>query len=91
MFEWTLNVGTVLTILTILFTAIGFYWKHTFNSEQFKIDIGDIKLDLKQLNKVIMDLALQNQRLDTQAEWVARIGREVEELRHGKGFVKNVD
>lgn len=91
MFEWTLNIGTLLTILTIVVTAASFYSKHEFNANQFKIDIGDIKLDLKQLNKVIMDLALQSQRLDTQGEWVARIAREVEELKHGKGFVKNAD
>jgi len=33
-----------------------------------KEDIADIKFDLKALNKVVMDVALQNQRLDNQGE-----------------------
>lgn len=83
MFEWTLNVGTLLTIFTIIFTAASVYVKHQYNSDRFLKDIVDIKLDLKQLNKIVMDLALQNQRLDI-------LESTLFEMRHGKGFVKNV-
>lgn len=81
-FEWSVSIGTLVTILTILFTAASIYWKHEYNSTEFKQDIAEIKTDLKQLNKVIMDLALQSQRID-------HLEKQIFELRHGKGLVIN--
>lgn len=83
MFEWTINIGTILTVLTILFTGASIYWKYEYNSLRFSSDIIELKTDLKQLNKVIMDLALQTQRLDV-------IEQTIYEMRHGKGFVKRI-
>ncbi len=83
MFEWTINIGTILIVLTTLFTGAGIYWKYEYNTLRFNSDIIEIKTDLKQLNKVIMDLALQTQRLDV-------IEQTIYEMRHGKGFVKRI-
>jgi hypothetical protein len=82
MFEWSVSVGSVLTVLAIIFSGVAFYVKQERDSVQFKEDIHDIKIDLKQLNKIIMDLALQTQRLDM-------LEKIVFELRHNKGFVSN--
>ncbi len=48
---------------------------------RFGADIVELKTDIKQLNKVIMDLALQTQRLDI-------LEQSMFELKHGRGFVK---
>lgn len=61
-------------------------------------DITDIKADLKTLNKVVMDVALQNQRLDNQAERITQIERRSDErltslerrwdeVRRGEGLI----
>lgn len=88
MFEWTINIGTLLMIGTIVFTITGLYWKLRNDTTNFREDVVDMKLELKSLSKVIVDLALQTQRLDI-------IEQTLYELRHGKGFVKgqifNVD
>lgn len=82
MFEWTLSIGTLLTVVTIIFTAASVYWKFEYNSSEVKADIQDIKADLKQLNKVIIDLALQSHRIDM-------IEKTLYDLRHGKGIVND--
>ena len=64
MIVWEISLGTLLTTATILFAIAGFYWKQTIDSTQIKEDIQDIKADLKALNKVIIDMAVQTQRVD---------------------------
>ena len=81
MFEWTINIGTLLMIGTIVFTVAGLYWKLKIDGSNFRDDVVDIKLELKSLGKVIVDLALQSQRLDIMEQTLF-------ELRHGQGFVK---
>ena len=68
MIVWDISLGTIVTTATILFTVAGFYWKQTLDAQQIKEDVQEIKGDLKVLNKVIIDMAVQTQRLDNQAE-----------------------
>jgi hypothetical protein len=108
-FEPTLNIGTLVVALTIVFSAGGFYAVSRVETRRTREDIGnirtdlsadisDIKADLKALNKVIVDVALQNQRLDNQSDRInsfekrfdERMGgmdRRWEELRRGEGMV----
>lgn len=67
--------------------GIGFYWQTVIDSRNFKSDIVEIKMDLKILNKVITDVALQNQRLDNQGDRLNRIDIRMDELRHGRGYI----
>ena len=86
MFDWA-NVSSLIAICAAFLAVGGFYWRLIYELKHFREDVIDIKLDLKQLNKVIMDLALQNQRLDNQGTQLTRMAAEIEDLRHGKGFV----
>lgn len=108
-FEPNLNLGTLIVALTIVFSAGGFYAVSRVETrrtrEDFKTlktdlgtDISDIKADLKALNKVIIDVALQNQRLDGQGdrmnalerrsdERMSALERRWEELRRGEGMI----
>ena len=65
MIVWEISLGTLVTSATVLFTVAGFYWRQTLDSKQLKEDIHDIKADLRVLNKVIVDMAVQTQRLDS--------------------------
>lgn len=49
--------------------------------------IEEIKDDLKSINRLMIDVALQNQRLDSQDSRLAALDRRYEDLRHGEGFV----
>ncbi|HEY2810541.1 MAG TPA: hypothetical protein VGJ00_04030 [Rhabdochlamydiaceae bacterium] len=81
MFEWTINIGSLLIMATTVFTLTGLYWRLKNDTTNFREDVVDIKLELKSLNKVIVDLALQTQRLDI-------MEKTLYELRHGQGLVK---
>lgn len=87
-FNPEVTLGAILTVLSMLFIAAGFYFQTSYDSRRFKSDIQDIKTDLKILNKLVTDIALQNQRLDAQAERLNRLDSRIDELRHGKGFIK---
>lgn len=70
----------------------------TFKTDM-KDDVGDLKEDIKALNKIVIDVARQHDRLDNQGERIGNLERALtarleaqerrwDELRHGKGFVK---
>ena len=86
--DWTISLGNILTVITIFFVGIGFYWQQIYDSRQFKEDIIEIKSDLKVLNRVIIDLALQSQRLDSHVDRLNRMDQRMDEFSHGKGFIK---
>lgn len=91
---WVLSSGVVtalITILAIFVSGIGFYWKQVYDSKFFKQEITDIKAYLKTLNDVVLRLALQTERLDGQGIRIGRLENVIDELRHGKGFVKDVN
>lgn len=88
MITWEISLGNLLTSVSILFIGAGFYWQTLYDSKVFKRDILDIKTDLKVLNKLVTDIALQNQRLDNQGERLNNIDRHIDEMRRGEGFIK---
>src|SRR5258706_11941241 len=98
----SINAGVLLTVGSIVFSAGAFYAVSRRDAQairsdlirtnaEMKEDIADIKFDLKALNKVVMDVALQNQRLDNQGERLNVIEKRFEarwdELRRGEGVV----
>ena len=87
MIEWTFNITSIITIILILVSGVGFYWRQVYDSRQFKEDIVDIKLEIKALSKVLVEMALQTERMNTVSKRLDRVETSVDELRHLKGFV----
>lgn len=87
MLDWNINVGQIITIGTLLFAAAGFYYRQLFDSRTFKSDISEIKEDLKMLNKLVMDVALQNARIDNLGQSIVNMQRDIHELRRGEGYI----
>jgi len=89
--EWFYSGAAVtlgITLAAIFISGIGFYWRQVYDSKLFKEDIIEIKLNLAALNELIVKMALQTQRLDNQGDRLNRIEVLIDELRHGKGFIK---
>lgn len=86
--DWTVNIGQIGTIGAIIFAAGGFY----YGSQRMKLDITEIKADLKMLNKVVMDVALQNQRIDNLEhridERFGALEHRWDEVRRGEGLIR---
>lgn len=86
-FDWTVNVGNVITIAMALIAFIGTYFAMKYDILGLKEanvgmrgDIGELKDDIKTLNRTISDIAVLSLRL-TRAE------DDIRELRHGDGFI----
>jgi hypothetical protein len=54
-----------------------------------KQGLTEIKENIKILNQVIIDLAVQDKRLDNQGEQLNAIRKDIDELKHGRGLVVN--
>ena len=87
MFENTLSIGNILTIAFIIFSIGGFYWKSSYDAILFRETLGEIKTEIKELHFVVVDLATQKQRLDSQAERLNRLDARLDQLREGKGYI----
>jgi cell division protein FtsB len=87
MFEWVFSAGSITTIAFILFASIGFYWKTTYDVLLFRETLDEIKSEIKELHVVVVDLATQKQRLDSQADRLNRLDARIDQLREGKGYI----
>jgi hypothetical protein len=85
--DWTLNVGSLVVAGTVVFSAGGFYYASRFESRRMRDDINDIKGDLKALNKVVMDVAVQNTRLDNTDRRLSAMETRWDEVRRGEGLI----
>lgn len=94
--DWTISFGSILTLITIAFAAGGFYFS-TKNQSQ---EITEIKNTLVKMEGVVTTVAVQKERIDNQAamitedkramnDRIARIERMLDDLRHGRGIIKD--
>lgn len=99
-FNPEITFTTIISVLTMVFIAGGFYYgnKSLFEKvNDLKKEVTDfkdgLKEDLKALNKVVMDVALSNQRQDNFEKRhdsdISAIKDDIREMKHGKGFVKD--
>ena len=80
MIVWEISLGTLITLATVLFAGAGFYWRQTYDSKIIKDDIADIKADIRILNKVVVDMAVQTQRTDNLLERLSLFERRFDKV-----------
>ena len=94
--SWEISIGSILTLATMIFAAGGFY----FNTKGQAKEITEIKNTLIKMEGVVTTVAVQKERLDNQAaiatedrkamnERLGRLERMFDEMRHGKGFIRD--
>lgn len=91
MFDWTLNVSNLIQLGSVLGAWIWMFLsmrselrilRHDINSlERAQIALGEA---FKQLGTILTQIAVQDMRL-------SMIDKNLDEMRHGKGFVKPRD
>lgn len=52
-----------------------------------KADIGEMRDDIRALNKVVHELAIQQTRMDAMSLHITRLDKQVQDMAHGEGFV----
>lgn len=87
MLEWTFSIGNLATLGLILFSIAGFYHKTNSDNALFRETLNELKLEIKDLHKVVVELATQKQRLDSQGDRLNRLDARLDQLREGKGFI----
>lgn len=87
MFEWTISTGNLITIAAQVGTIIWMFLSMRADISVLRSDIGHIEKRqdslndaFKQLGTILTEVAVQDNRLNM-------VERNIEEFRHGKGFI----
>lgn len=54
------------------------------------VDVNDLKGDVKKLNALLIEVAVQNQRLNGMGDRLNLLDRRYDDLSHGRGFVEPI-
>lgn len=81
-FDATISLGTLIQTIVIVGGGIAVFWQMKGKVDNMATEIVDIKTDLKELNKVIVKMAVADNRLNNLEE-------DIRDLKRGKGFIVN--
>lgn len=89
MIDWTINIGHIFTIATLVVGISSIFFGLRTDIKILRVNFKHLEgrqtsLDeaFKQLGTILTQLALQNNRMDM-------MQKHIDELRHGKGFVRD--
>lgn len=80
MIDSTITVGNLIEIGTILGGGVTAFILLRQTVYYLRAEVGELKVDVKALNKVVVELAVTDRRLLSLEE-------DIREMRHGRGFV----
>lgn len=97
-FDWTINVGNILTLLALLgggawylitshFDQVQLRKEMTLFKETVKEDVDELKQDVGSLRDVLVTLAQHGERFSNIEGRVSRNETAIDDLRRGEGFV----
>lgn len=87
MIDWTINVGSLVQVLVLIGGIFAFVYSVKGDVSQVKVNITDIKDELKELRKVLTTQVDHDGRLKRCEDDIRSLREDVKELRHGEGFV----
>jgi len=89
--DWTINLGNILTILSLVVCVIVFVVTLSGKIDVINIRIGNVEritveqtIEIKQLSAILITLGRYEERF-------LRLEKMVDELRHGVGLIKHHD
>lgn len=88
--DWTIRLGDVLVFVGLLATLFLFVTRiggYVYSNEVMMKDITELKSAIRDITRVLTEVAVQKTRLDAQAERQNLLERRLEDLRHGRGFI----
>lgn len=88
-FNWTVNFGDILVVIGLLITAGSYLFRSGGGQQKLQAavelalnEISELKKEVSQINKILTQLAVQDERLTMLTKWY-------DELRRGVGRVVN--
>lgn len=79
-FDATISLGTLVQTVVIVGGGIAVFWQMKGKVDNMASEMVDIKTDLKELNKVIVKMAVADNRLNNLEE-------DIRDLKKGKGYI----
>lgn len=89
--NWEINIGSILVIITMMGAAAGFVFRtgtFTETIKAMKDDIQELKESNREVSKALTSIAVQSNRQDNLERQMILIAAQVEDLRHGRGFIQ---
>lgn len=81
-------IGIAVQTAIFLLGGYGMVIRNDGSNRALKEQVAGIQAELKGLAAVVTQLAVQTVRLDSLSERMTMADRRIEELRHGKGFIR---
>jgi hypothetical protein len=93
--DWNISLGNILTIATMIMGIVLFVLRNVGDTRvkeaqavTLREDVILIKADLKSLNKIVTEIAVQNSRLDNQGERMNSYDKRVDSLEERMLFLQ---
>jgi TolA-binding protein len=90
-FDWSVNLGHVLTIIAFIGTGLGFAFGMRADvrmMQRAEIGVGErlkaVESQIRQMTEVVVALARQDERLHSQQGQITRLDERVDSLERGK-------
>lgn len=78
--DWSISIGSIVQIIVMAFGGLTVLIAIRFDVARLKGDVVDMKAEIKKVGDVLVAMAVQG-------EQIATLQKQVDELRHGRGFV----
>ena len=78
--DWSISIGSIVQIIVMAFGGLTVLITIRFDVARLKGDVVDMKAEIKKVGEVLVAMAVQG-------EQIATLQKQVDELRHGRGFV----
>lgn len=88
MIDWTINVGNIAVIITMIMTAAGIVYGMRGDIRLLKHDLKHLEQNQDSLNEAFTQLGSILTQVAVQDTRISMIEKSVDELRHGQGFIR---
>lgn len=79
-FDWHVSIGTIIEVVTILAGGLFFLYGMKSRIDLMSVELIALKAAIAKLSDILTKLAVQDQRL-------LNIENDIQEMRHGIGFI----
>lgn len=88
MIDYTITIGNIVEIGSIIFGGIAVLWTLRSDVKRLKVDFDAIQKEIKKLGEILVNLADIRGDIKALTTRVAMAEQDINEMKHGDGFIK---
>lgn len=88
--DWNIRFGDILVMGTLICSALVYAFRAGGVAERIEVmtnGLDELKRGYKEVADLLVQVAVQQNRLDTQDERINRLSAWIDDLRRGQGFI----